>query len=58
METLLSIFKFIGANWDGLLGTITAIFVALIAFFQIIPGDQPEKTLYKIVEFIKKWSRK
>ena len=54
MEELI---KFIGMVPEYILH-LEAILLALIAFFMIIPGDQPEKTLQKIVDLIKKLSLK
>lgn len=35
-----------------------AILLGLIGFFMLIPGDQPEKSIRKIADFIGKFSRK
>jgi hypothetical protein len=40
------------------LGAITALLGAVIAVAQLIPGDEPENTLQKIVDFLAKFSRK
>lgn len=40
------------------LGAITALLGAIIAIAQLIPGDEPEATLSKIVQFLAKFSRK
>ena len=40
------------------LGAITALLGAIIAVAQLIPGDEPENTLQKIVDFLAKFSRK
>jgi len=45
-------------NWAGLVTALVAVLGALIAFFMIIPGEEPEKTLQKIVDFISAFSRK
>jgi len=34
------------------------LLLAAIAFFMVIPGDQPEKFLQSVVDFIKKFSKK
>jgi len=52
MENLLSIDLF---AW---LGAITAVLGAVIAVAQLIPGDEPEATLQKIVDFLAKFSNK
>jgi hypothetical protein len=45
-------------NWLEVVGAVTTILVGLIALFELIPGEQPEKTLRAIVNFIAKFSRK
>lgn len=37
---------------------INGVLVALIALFAVIPGDQPEKALQKVVDIISKLSLK
>ena len=37
---------------------LVAVLVALIAFFALIPGEQPEKALQKVVDVIAKLSKK
>lgn len=45
-------------NWLEIIGAATTILVGLIALFELIPGEQPEKTLKAIVNVIAKFSRK
>lgn len=40
------------------LGAIMALLGAVIAIAQLIPGDEPENTLQKVVDFLAKFSRK
>lgn len=40
------------------LGAITALLGAVIAIAQLIPGEQPEKSLQAVVDFLSKFSRK
>lgn len=40
------------------LGLVSAVLVALIALFMVIPGDQPEKALQSVLDIIKKFSKK
>ena len=47
-----------GFNWLEAIGAVTTILVGLIALFELIPGDQPEKTLKAIVNVIARFSRK
>jgi hypothetical protein len=39
-------------------GALTALLTAAIAICSLIPGDEPEATLRKIVDFLSKFSRK
>ena len=56
MEQLASlVFSFDLFAW---LGAITALLGAVIAIAQLIPGDEPENTLQKVVDFLAKFSRK
>ena len=45
-------------NWQEYLGVLTAVLAAAIAVATVIPGDEPENTLQKIVDFIAQISRK
>ena len=45
-------------NWQSYLGVVTAVLAAAIAVASVIPGDEPERTLQKIVDFISQYSRK
>ena len=58
MDKLITIFAWIGANYQSILSGVVGILSALIVVFAMIPGDQPEKTLQMIVDFIKKFSSK
>lgn len=40
------------------LGAITALLGAIIAIAQLIPGDEPERSLQRVVDFLAKFSRK
>jgi len=56
METIINLIQ----NTDifAWLGAITALLTAVIAVAQLIPGDQPEASLQKVVDFLAKFSRK
>ena len=53
-----SLISNIVSNWQSYLGVLTAVLGAAIAVATVIPGDEPEKTLQKIVDFISNISRK
>jgi len=48
----------IAAHWQEYVGILTAVLTAAIAVATVIPGDEPERTLQKIVDFISSISRK
>lgn len=58
MEKVISVIKEIIEKGPDYVAAIAAVMTAMIAFFMMIPGDQPEKALQKIVDFISKFSRK
>jgi hypothetical protein len=39
-------------------GALVALLTAVIAVASLIPGDEPEATLQKVVDFLSKFSRK
>lgn len=58
MDNILNIFSYIAQNWSEILNAVVAVLTALIALFLFIPGNQPEKTLQAVVDFLKKFSKK
>lgn len=58
MDKLIAGAKFIYEHYQEILGSLSALLLAFIGVFSMIPGDQPEKTLQKIVDFIAKFSKK
>lgn len=48
----------LAANGMQLLSAIVAVLTALIALFMMIPGEQPEKSLQAVVDFLAKFSKK
>jgi hypothetical protein len=58
MEKVLEIIGFLTANWMQVAGALTAIVTGAIAIALLIPGEQPEKFLQKVLDFITKFSRK
>jgi hypothetical protein len=45
-------------NVFEIVGAVTMILTGLYTLSLIIPGDQPDKTLEKILDFTKRFSRK
>lgn len=41
-----------------ILVAFVALLTAAVGFFMLIPGEQPEKFLQKVLDFIQKFSRK
>jgi hypothetical protein len=58
MEGLVKFFKYVSENWDLLLGSVNALIFAMISIALMIPGEQPEKFLRGVVDFLSKLSRK
>lgn len=56
METIINLIQ--GTDLFAWLGAITALLGAVIAVAQLIPGDEPEATLQRVVDFIAQFSRK
>lgn len=56
MENLLSLVT--SVDLFAWIGAITALLGAVVAIAQLIPGDEPENTLQKVVNFLAKFSRK
>ena len=54
----MEIITHVASNWQSYLGVVTAVLAAAIAVATVIPGDEPEKTLQRIVDFIQSISRK
>ena len=45
-------------DWVAWVGAATALLTAVIAVASLIPGDEPEATLTKVVQFLSRFSRK
>jgi hypothetical protein len=58
MEKVLEILNWVVASGPNLIAAVMAVLVALIALFALIPGEQPEKALQGVVDFISKFSLK
>jgi hypothetical protein len=50
--------SYVITHGSQILGALTALLGAAIAVATLFPGDEPEATLQKIVDFISKISRK
>lgn len=58
MSSALEIGKWILANYQAVLSSLIAALGGIIALCLIIPGEQPEKALQGVVDFLSKFSKK
>jgi hypothetical protein len=58
MEKIAEIAKFLTLHGPELIAALSALLSAIIAIALLIPGDQPEKALQGVVDFLAKFSRK
>ena len=58
MEQIVSVIGFISLNYQAIIAALVALFSGIIAVALLIPGEQPEKTLQAIVDFLSKFSKK
>lgn len=58
MESLLESLKWLMTHGTEIVGAITTLLSGLIAISLLIPGEQPEKFLQSIVDWLSKISRK
>ena len=45
-------------NIGPYVAAVNAVLLSLIGFFLLVPGDQPEKFMQSIVDFLAKFSKK
>lgn len=58
MEMISVVFSYLILNGPALIAAANAVLLALIALFLLIPGEQPEKALRIIADFLAKFSKK
>jgi hypothetical protein len=58
MEVISQVFSWILLNYQTIIVSLVAILSAFIVIFSLVPGEQPDKTLKAIVDFISKFSVK
>mgnify|MGYP001195789060 CR=1 FL=1 len=58
MDVVLQLIGWATANGPQFVSALVAVLSALIALSLMIPGDQPEKFLQGIVDFLSKFSKK
>ena len=54
----MEIVNWVVANWATVLGGVSAVLTGVIAIAMVIPGEQPEKFLQGVVNFLTKFSKK
>lgn len=54
----MEVFQWIVANWSVVLGAVMGLLSAVIGLALLIPGDQPEKALQGVLDFLSKFSKK
>ena len=58
MDKVLEIIKWVIEFGPEIIASFTGVLTAVIAFFLLVPGDQPEKFIQGIVDLLKKFSKK
>lgn len=58
MEKMMEVGKWLVVHGPELISAISGLCSAMIAIALVIPGDQPEKALQGVVDFLAKFSRK
>lgn len=58
MDALVEGLKWVVTHGPQILTAVVGVLSALIAVFMLIPGDEPEATLKKVVGFIEGFSAK
>lgn len=54
----MQVVNFVLENYQSILSGLVAVLGGVIAISLVIPGDQPEKSLQKVVDFLSKFSKK
>jgi hypothetical protein len=55
---MMGVIEFILANYQSIITSAVAILTGIIGICLILPGEQPEKALQGIVDFLSKFSNK
>lgn len=58
MSEALSLFTFVAQNYGAVIAGVATVLSGVIAICLIIPGDQPEKALQGVLDFLAKFSAK
>lgn len=58
MDVVIKIVNWLVANYQVCITALVGILSGIIAICMLIPGEQPEKALQGIVDFLSKFSKK
>ena len=58
VQVVMGVWAYATANLANLILSLNLLFAFLIGVFTLVPGDQPEKSLQKIADFVSKYSKK
>lgn len=58
MEGILNAVKFVAEHASEIILALNGILVGVIGIALLIPGEQPEKALQGVVDFLSKFSKK
>lgn len=58
MDKVIEVIQWVLTNYQVVITDSVGVLTALITLFALIPGDQPEKALQGVVDWIKKFSNK
>lgn len=58
MQAVVDVVMWLVGHYDAIILNLLAILGALLAFFMVIPGEQPDRALQSVVDFIKRFSKK
>lgn len=58
MAEMMQLIGWVSVYGPQLAAALVGVCTALIGLFLLVPGEQPEKSLQKVVDFISKFSRK
>ena len=54
----MEVFNYVVANYQVIISAVVALITGVIAVALLIPGEQPEKALQAVLDFLKKFSLK
>jgi len=58
MQVVLDSVKWVVENGPKVVMSLDAVLLALVALFMLVPGEQPEKAIKSVADFLAKFSKK